>query len=96
MKQASYPSTHQLMVFDVRAPEAIVESPRHAHRRHALSLAASRLLPDGAHYAVTGHWENMFVLERGSHRLVRELRRYPMFFGHSYITSACSPARLPP
>ena len=30
-------------------------------------------LPDGKHYAVTGHWENMFVFERGTHRLVREL-----------------------
>lgn len=46
------------------------------------------LLPDGRHYAVTGYWENMFVFELGSHRLVRELCLYPMFFGHSHITSA--------
>ena len=32
--------------------------------------------------------ENMFVFERGSHRLVRELCLYPVFFGHSHITAA--------
>ncbi|MDQ6434481.1 hypothetical protein RB623_10515 [Mesorhizobium sp. LHD-90] len=46
------------------------------------------LLPDGAHCPVTGHWENMFVYERGSHRLVRELCLYPLFFGRSHITAA--------
>ena len=45
-------------------------------------------LPDGKHYAVTGYWENMFVFERGTHRLVRELCLYPLFFGHSHITAA--------
>ena len=46
------------------------------------------LLPDGEHYAVTGHWEKMFVFQRGRHRLVRELCLYPLFFGHSHITAA--------
>ena len=30
----------------------------------------------------------MFVFERGTHRLVRELCLYPVFFGHSHITAA--------
>lgn len=46
------------------------------------------MLPDGVHYAVTGHWENMMVFERGTHRLVRDLCCYPVFFGHSHITAA--------
>lgn len=50
--------------------------------------AGITLLPDGEHYAVTGYWENMFVFERGSHRLSRDLCLYPLFFGHSHITSA--------
>jgi hypothetical protein len=83
---ASYPTTHQLMIFD-GATGAIVErvDTRIFGMRYPCGIT---LLPDGVHYAVTGHWENLFVFERGSHRLVRELCRYPMFFGHSHITSA--------
>lgn len=83
---ASYPSAHQLMVFD-GATGGIVKriDTRALGLRYPCGIT---LLPDGAHYAVTGHWENMFVFERGSHRLMRELCRYPMFFGHSHITSA--------
>ena len=83
---ASYPSSHQLMIFD-GPTGGILErlDTRTVGMRYPCGIT---LLPDGAHYAVTGHWENMFVFERGSHRLVRELCRYPMFFGHSHITSA--------
>ena len=83
---ASYPSTHQLMVFD-GASGAL--SKRFDLRTVGLRYPCGvTFLPDGKHYAVTGFWENMFVFERGTHRLVRELCLYPMFFGHSHITAA--------
>ena len=83
---ASFPSSHQLMIFD-GATGGLVKrlDTRTAGLRYPCGIT---LLPDGSHYAVTGYWENMFVFERGSHRIVRELCRYPLFFGHSHITSA--------
>ncbi len=83
---ASYPSAHQLMIFD-GGTGGIVQriDTRKIGMRYPCGIT---LLPDGEHYAVTGHWENLFVFERGSHRLVRDLCLYPVFFGHSHITSA--------
>jgi hypothetical protein len=83
---ASYPSTHHIMVFD-GASGAVSRrfDTRTAGLRYPCGVT---FLPDGQHYAVTGFWENMFVFERGTHRLVRELCLYPMFFGHSHITAA--------
>ncbi len=83
---ASYPSAHQVMIFD-GATGGVVQriDTRKIGMRYPCGIT---LLPDGKHYAVTGHWENLFVFERGSHRLVRDLCLYPMFFGHSHITSA--------
>ncbi len=83
---ASYPSTHQVMVFDGPTGRIVHRlDTRTVGMRYPCGIT---LLPDGRHYAVTGYWENMFVFELGSHRLVRELCLYPMFFGHSHITSA--------
>ncbi len=82
---ASYPSTHQLMVFDGASGDV---SKRFDLRTVGMRYPCGvTFLPDGKHYAVTGFWENMFVFERGTHRLVRELCLYPMFFGHSHITA---------
>ena len=82
---ASYPSSHQLMVFDGASGEV---SKRIDTSRLGLRYPCGiTMLPDGQHYAVAGYWENLFVFERGSHRLVRELCQYPMFFGHSHITA---------
>lgn len=83
---ASYPSAHQLMVFDGESG-GIAEriDTRSMGLRYPCGIT---LLPNGTHYAVTGHWENLFVFERGTHRLVRDLCLYPMFFGHSHIASA--------
>lgn len=83
---ASYPSAHQLMVFDA-ASGSVVHSidTRSMGLRYPCGIT---LLPDGVHYAVTGYWENLFVFERGSHRLNREACLYPLFFGHSHITAA--------
>ncbi len=83
---ASYPSSHQLMIFDGASGEV---SKRFDTRSVGLRYPCGiTLLPDGTHYAVTGYWENMLVFELGTHRLVRELCLYPLFFGHSHITSA--------
>jgi len=83
---ASYPSAHQLMIFDGETGGIIQRiDTRKIGMRYPCGIT---LLPDGEHYAVTGHWENLFVFERGSHRLVRDLCLYPVFFGHSHITSA--------
>ncbi len=46
------------------------------------------LLDDEHHFAVTGYWENLYVFERGTHRLVRERCRYHRWFGHSHIAMA--------
>lgn len=83
---ATYPTTHHVMVFD-GATGAVSNSldTRTVGLRYPAGVT---FLPDGRHYAVTGHWENMFVFERGTHRLVRELCLYPVFFGHSHITAA--------
>lgn len=83
---ASFPSSHQLMIFDGATGGMVRRfDTRIVGLRYPCGIT---LLPDGSHYAVTGYWENMFVFERGSHRIVRELCRYPLFFGHSHITSA--------
>jgi hypothetical protein len=83
---ASYPSSHQLMVFDGATGNVVkCIDTRKFGMRYPCGIT---LLPDGRHYAVAGYWENLFVFERGTHRLVRELCLYPLFFGHSHITSA--------
>jgi hypothetical protein len=83
---ATYPSSHHVIVFD-GASGAV--SRRYNSTRDGLRFPCGiTFLPDGKHYAVTGYWENMFVYERGTHRLVRELCLYPLFFGHSHITAA--------
>ncbi|HEY6633331.1 MAG TPA: DUF1513 domain-containing protein [Rhizobiaceae bacterium] len=83
---ATYPTTHHVIVFDgaTGAVSNVLDTSSVGLRYPA----GVTFLPDGKHYAVTGHWENMFVFERGTHRLVRELCLYPVFFGHSHITAA--------
>ncbi|MBX3582529.1 MAG: DUF1513 domain-containing protein [Rhizobiaceae bacterium] len=82
---ATYPTTHHVMVFDgaTGAVSNILDT-RTVGLRYPAGVT---FLPDGKHYCVTGHWENLFVFERGTHRLVRDLCLYPVFFGHSHITA---------
>lgn len=83
---ASFTATHHVFVFD-GASGGVVEKIDTS--KHGLRFPCGvTLLPDGVHYAVTGYWENLFVFERGTHRLVRDLCLYPTFFGHSHITAA--------
>ncbi len=82
---ATYPTTHHVMVFDgATGAVSNVLDTRTVGLRYPAGVT---FLPDGKHYCVTGHWENLFVFERGTHRLVRELCLYPVFFGHSHITA---------
>ncbi len=82
---ATYPTTHHVMVFD--GATGAVSNMLDTRTVGLRYPAGVTFLPDGRHYAVTGHWENMFVFERGTHKLVRELCLYPVFFGHSHITA---------
>lgn len=83
---ASYPSTHRVMVFDAASGETIrIIDTSAMGLRYPCGVT---FLPDGKHYAVTGYWENLFVFERDSHQLVRDLCLYPVFFGHSHICAA--------
>ena len=54
---ATYPSTHHVMVFD-GATGAVSKQidTRTVGLRYPVGVT---FLPDGKHYAVTGHWENM-------------------------------------
>lgn len=82
---ASFPSAHRVMVFDGTSGEVLQDyDTTSSGLRFPCGVT---LLPDGLHYAVTGYWENLFVYELGSHRLVRDMCLYPVFFGHSHITA---------
>ena len=83
---ATYPSANRVMVFDGASGRVVknLDSARVGLR----FPCGVTLLPDGVHYAVAGYWENLFVFERKTHRLARDLCLYPVFFGHSHITSA--------
>ena len=83
---ATFPTTHRVMVFDGASGATLREID--TSRLGLRYPCGVTLLPDGAHYAVAGYWENLFVFERGTHRLARDLCLYPVFFGHSHITSA--------
>ncbi len=82
---ATFPSAHRVMVFDA-ATGALKRSVDTAALglRYPCGLV---LLPDGAHYAVTGYWQGLFVFTRGDHAVQRDLCHYPMLFGHSHITA---------
>ena len=72
---ATYPTTHHVMVFD--GATGAVSKQLDTRTMGLRYPAGVTFLPDGKHYAVTGHWENMFVFERGTHRLVRETLPLP-------------------
>ncbi len=82
---ATFPASHRVMVFDGRTgdlKQAIDTSGQGLDYPCGLTL-----LPDGEHYAVTGFWKNLYVYERGTHRLVRDRCSYATFFGHRHIVS---------
>lgn len=83
---ATYPSTHAIMVYDAASGDL-----KHHIDAGAMGLeypCGLVLLKDSRYYVVAGYWKNLYVFERGSHRLMRELCHYTTFFGHSHITAA--------
>lgn len=83
---ATYPSTHRVMVFDASSGDIVqIVDTSTMGLRYPCGLT---FLPGEKFYAVTGYWENLFVFERQTHRLVRDLCLYPVFFGHSHICAA--------
>lgn len=82
---ATFPATHRIMVFDGTS----------GGLKRSIDCSAMGLdypcglimLRDRRSYAVAGYWKNLFVLERGSHRVVRPLCRYTTFFGHSHMAT---------
>ncbi|MCR9139853.1 MAG: DUF1513 domain-containing protein [Alphaproteobacteria bacterium] len=83
---ATFPSTHAIMVFDAASGDL-----KHHIDGRTMGLeypCGLVLLKDPRYYVVAGYWKNLFVFERGSHRLMRELCHYTTFFGHSHITAA--------
>lgn len=45
------------------------------------------LHPDGAHYAVTGGWQGLYLFRRGSHEVAWERCLHPVFFEHSHLAA---------
>lgn len=82
----TFPSSHHVMVFDGASGKVLRDID--CARLGLRFPCGVTLLPDGKHYVIAGYWENLFVFERGTHKLVREACLYPVFFGHSHITAA--------
>ena len=83
---ASYPSTHTVLVFDAATGEVknrVDCEP--IGLRYPCGIA---LLPGQNYYVVAGCLRNLYVFERGSHKLMRELCHYPLNFGHSHIVAS--------
>lgn len=83
---ATFPASHKVFVMDGGSGDVkrVVDTASEG-LDYPCGLT---LLPDGKHYAVAGYWKNLFVYERGTHRLARERCSYATFFGHRHITSA--------
>jgi len=82
---ASYPASHTVLVFDAASGEVKQQincEPIGLHYPCGITL-----LPGKDFYIVTGYWRNLYVFERGSHKLRRELCHYPLNFGHSHIVA---------
>ncbi|QGX99485.1 DUF1513 domain-containing protein [Roseovarius faecimaris] len=83
---ASYPATHTVMVFDAGSGAL-----KHRTECQPIGLqypCGIALLPGQEFYVVAGYMRNLYVFERGTHRLHRELCHYPLNFGHSHIVAA--------
>ncbi len=82
----TYPTSHTVAVIDGQNG-----SIKRVIRTDRLGLQRPRgiaLQPDQTHYAVSGHWRDIYVFRRGTHQLRREACRYVPLFGHSHLTIA--------
>jgi len=81
---ASFPTRHCVIVFDGRDGHV-----RRVIRTEGFGLRQPRGIafhPDGLRYAVSGYWNDIALLERGSHQLDRDSTIYTTLFGHSHMT----------
>ena len=83
---ASYPATHAVMVFDASSGQ--VKQKLDCEPLGLQYPSGIAMLPGQNYYVVAGYWQNLYVFERGSHKLQRELSHYPVNFGHSHIVAA--------
>ena len=82
---ASYPASHTVLVFD--APTGELKAKIDCAPIGLQYPCGIALLPGQNYYVVTGYMRNLYVFERGSHKLMRELCHYPLNFGHSHIVA---------
>ena len=82
----TYPTSHTVVVIDGQngSIKRVIRTDRLGlHRPRGIALQ-----PDQTHYAVSGHWRDIYVFRRGTHQLRREACRYVPLFGHSHLTIA--------
>ena len=82
---STYPSTHTVIVFD--ADSGAVKQVTDCEPIGLEYPCGIALLPGQNYYVVAGNWRNLYVFERGTHKLMRELSHYPINFGHSHIVA---------
>ncbi len=82
---ATYPATHMILVFDARSGE--VKQQIDCTKIGLNYPCGLTLIPGSNTYAVAGYWKDLYLFERGTHHLKRELCHYTTFFGHSHITA---------
>ena len=80
---ATMPDVHRIMIFDAATGE--VKHNIRTDRWGLYSPCGIALVPGQDFYVVAGYWEGLFVIERGTHGLRRELSHKPVNFGHSHI-----------
>ncbi len=83
---ATFTSSHAVMVTDGAdgRVKRLIETERHG-LRYPRGIA---LHPDGAHYAVSGSWQDILLFRRGTHEPAPERALRATFFDHSHMTVA--------
>lgn len=82
---STYRASHMVIVYDATTGDV-----KHQYDTSKIGLdypSGLTMLPDPGYYAVAGYWKNLYIFERGTHKLMRELCHYATFFGHSHIAA---------
>jgi hypothetical protein len=82
----TFASSHALIVTDAasgRIKRVVATEPWGLRYPRGIALH-----PDGAHYAVSGGWQGIYLIERGTHRISWERTLHPLLFDHSHMTVA--------
>jgi hypothetical protein len=83
---ATFPESDCVVVFS--AVDSSVVRVHHTDRDGLFVPRGVALHPDGKHYVVAGDHENIYVYERGTHKLKRDMCVYPSLYRHSHMTAA--------